>query len=200
METSKNLTEQSTGGQLTFFQEDFLASHSVSQEKWKVKMMFVSSGQRCLELLKRLGQPSLLRKMLVDHGNWSMKYAPIWKALGTKRNRLVLKLRALERITSESDSGLLPTPNHSLGHGGWSIGTAIRKRDGLKTRKSGAKIGTDLKWHPSLIEAYQRGDGTILDPDWLEEFMGYPLQWTELNPSETPSSRKSPSRSSKQLK
>lgn len=43
--------------------------------------------------------------------------------------------------------------------------------------------------------AVAQEEGTIangqLNPNWVEWLMGYPVGWTELNPSETPSSRKS---------
>jgi hypothetical protein len=35
------------------------------------------------------------------------------------------------------------------------------------------------------------GSGS-LNPTWVEWLMGFPLGWTDLEPSETPSSRRSP--------
>jgi hypothetical protein len=41
--------------------------------------------------------------------------------------------------------------------------------------------------------------GGSLNPTWVEWLMGYPIGFTALKDSETPSSRKSPTKSSKEL-
>jgi hypothetical protein len=50
------------------------------------------------------------------------------------------------------------------------------------------EIGYDAEWN--CIPAAAAGPGT-LNPTWVEWLMGFPLGWTVLEPSETPSSRRS---------
>lgn len=47
-----------------------------------------------------------------------------------------------------------------------------------------------------VVEATPRGIIGRLNPAWIEWLMGYPIGWTELKPSETPSSRNSSTSSS----
>ena len=70
---------------------------------------------------------------------------------------------------------LWPTPTSSLGTKGGRV-TARKSREG----------GT-------LIEAVSARSSTTgqLNPTWVEWLMGFPLGWTALEPSATPSSRKS---------
>jgi hypothetical protein len=55
----------------------------------------------------------------------------------------------------------------------------------------------------SLGDAVQHTEGKdykqtgLLNPDWVEWLMGYPIGWTDLKDSETPSYRKSHTKSSK---
>lgn len=57
-------------------------------------------------------------------------------------------------------------------------------------RPSGAKIGSSLRWCPEFIQEWLRLGGGI-NPVWVERLMGFPDNWTALEASETPSSRKS---------
>ena len=60
---------------------------------------------------------------------------------GMMRNGVLYRVPMLERRTSEKDFSLLPTPVASLGHSPYSPATANRLLNGIKERKSGAKIG-----------------------------------------------------------
>lgn len=60
----------------------------------------------------------------------------------------------------------------------------MRKTDGGGIRKLEDAI--------SLEEGFNTG---ALNPEWLEWFMGYPIGWTDIRRSATPSSRKSRKRS-----
>jgi hypothetical protein len=49
-------------------------------------------------------------------------------------------------------------------------------------RPSGATIGSQLIWDKDVVFM---GCG-ILNPQFLEQLMGYPIEWTDLEGSETP--------------
>jgi hypothetical protein len=53
-------------------------------------------------------------------------------------------------------------------------------------RDSGARIGSDLRWEPKLIQEYEATRRGFLNPTFLEWLMGFPTNWVQLEPSETP--------------
>src|SRR4051812_1646956 len=110
MEIFSNSMENHSWEQLMLFQAASPASHSAKTESEGARMTLVTFGRKCIESLERLHQPTWLRKTLVDRGSFSMKYAPRWSLLGTKRNRVLLRLLASVRTTCGSGTGLFPTP------------------------------------------------------------------------------------------
>lgn len=91
-------------------------------------------------------------------------------------------------LSQLAHSGLLPTPTYRDYRSGFqkdSIAFLARQQHSRGV---------------NLHEYIQRiiGENFLLNPPFVEEMMGYPIGWTELRPSETPSSRKSPTKSSKQ--
>ena len=87
---------------------------------------------------------------------------------------------------------LIPTPTATDYRGGclsryW---TPQRERE----RETGRR-GYDGRLR-SFIEVSPRGRIGYLNPTWVEWLMGFPIGWTELNASETPSCRSNSSRSS----
>ena len=108
-ETSKNLTEQNTKGQLTLFQPQTLASPSVLPGSEEARQMTVSSGRRLLELYEKLNRPLLFSRMFMDSLIWGSRLLHLtWRAKGTKSNRLLFQLFPLGHGTDETDCGLLP--------------------------------------------------------------------------------------------
>ena len=85
----------------------------------------------------------------------------------------------LEHQVRMTEAGLWPTPcaadNRDRGHLGMP---AIKRR---------AEKGKQLNL--SMVVSEHSGS---LNPTWVEWLMGYPEGWTVLEPSATPSSRKSP--------
>lgn len=106
-----------------------------------------------------------------------------WPRWGSMRNGECFQRRNSAHLTSESESGLWPTPDASCGRRGWCRVIAEQVRSGSKKRKSGATIGSCLAWEPRLLEDYR--PGMRLNPDWLEWLMGWPIAHTELLPSGT---------------
>ena len=70
---------------------------------------------------------------------------------------------------------LFPTPRACDGDKG------IRTPEGAAKERERRKKGQDL---PTVV-------GGSLNPQWVEWLMGYPLGWTDLGGSATPSSRRS---------
>jgi hypothetical protein len=82
---------------------------------------------------------------------------------------------------------MLPTPTSR----DWKSGMALETVD---RRKDQSSRGVPLSGHVQRVE---RNSGA-LNPRWVEWLMGFPIGWTVLSPSETPSSRKSRKSSAKQ--
>jgi hypothetical protein len=91
-----------------------------------------------------------------------------WPRSGMTRSGIAYQLRPLVPLTSEIGRGLLPTPRKSRGFTNPTLGKS--RSDCLTTRITGRPIlGT--RPHPNFVE-------------WM---MGYPIGWTELEPSVTQS-------------
>lgn len=75
--------------------------------------------------------------------------------------------------------------------GWWPTPTACQGNNN-SAMNSGSAARRMLRRNTSEAEAKQMETGA-LNPTWVEWLMGFPLGWTDLELSETPSSRKSPS-------
>ena len=96
--------------QLTFFREDFPASHFPWLESKKVKGTTVICGRKCSELsenLRRVG--SWVRTYLESCELPLPTLYRTWSVKDMTSRCLILKLRLSERRTAESESRLLPT-------------------------------------------------------------------------------------------
>ena len=104
-------------------------------------------------------------------------FSETWPRSGLMRNGTAYQLPPLVPLTDETASGYWPTP---------------LARD-ARTVKGGKRSPNATGSEPLITvaaEAEGRTDGR-LNPHWVEWMMGYPDGWTELKPSETPSSPKS---------
>jgi hypothetical protein len=155
-------------GQLDLFTEDTLANLLVLPGSERARQMTAISGQRLSAYYKNYSPVGLLAKMLLGTSHWgSTKCLMIWEASITPRKRLLFQLVVLEQIIDESGYSLLPTPIKSSANG------APKNRYlGSKTYKS------------NFNEAIRNGveDGTYPDPEYVEQVMGFPITWTELEP------------------
>ena len=84
--------------------------------------------------------------------------------------------------------------NQGTGRKFWPTPAAHEGRLGYQDRTSGKK-GKQISLTTSVMNSegrkpQQEWDGGQLNPNWVEWLMGYPTGWTDLNASETPSSRK----------
>lgn len=138
------------------------------------------------------------------------RFSESWPRSGMTRNGTAYRLPTLAPLTDAIESGLLPTPaatSYGSNQGGAagrigpirpSLETMARK--GLwptptvtgnnnvagRWQKSGDGLATAVR--TMVSEAELNGP---LNPTWVEWLMGFPLEWTALEPSAMPSSRKS---------
>ena len=101
----------------------------------------------------------------------------------TKTETLVRRMKSgfganLPEAAQLMERGLWPTPSASMSKG---------SSPASLTRKNGRDRSKDR-----LDHAVMASQGGALNPTWVEWLMGFPTGHTDLNPSETPSSPKSP--------
>ncbi len=105
----------------------------------------------------------------------------------------------LERAVQSVERGLWPTPtvNGNYNKGGASktsgVGLATAVRMWATPQAQDAKNINQMKsqYHTLPKQMGQVEGSGRLNPPWVEWLMGFPLEWTALEPSETPSSRRS---------
>lgn len=117
-------------------------------------------------------RPSL--ETMARHGLW-----PTPSVKGNY-NRKGLSEKSGDGLATAVNKSLWPTPGAADHRDRGNLGSpAIQRR---------AAKGKQLNL--SMVVSDQSG---ALNPTWVEWLMGFPPGWTDLKPSETPSSRKSPS-------
>lgn len=155
-------------------QEDFLANHSLSVTSRNAMTILENSGLKCLELLSVSGRTSCFARMLMTSPVWgSICSLLIWKAKVTPSKRLFFQLSPLARFTGETEFGLLGTP----------------------TKNDSKNVGINLSGQSGMLHLRFNGR---LNPRFVEQLMGFPPGWTELDAVETPSCHESLKSSRKQ--
>ena len=106
--------------QSQYYQEDFLANHSVQPGSEEARRMTVTSGRKCSELYRESGPLGLLVKTLLESSQWrSTRCYLTWKASATPARRLLFRLVPSTPRTEGTELPLLPTPTATLAdHGG----------------------------------------------------------------------------------
>ena len=125
---------------------------------------------------------------------WATFSGP-WPRSGMTRNGTAFRRRPLVPRITEIGCFYLPTPEATAGafSGNPTMHVEVcRRQMTTGKRKSGAQIGTSLLWCPEFIREHLRTGGE-LSPEWPEALMGFPIGWSDLKASATPSSPKSPS-------
>ena len=224
-ETSGNSMEPDTE-ERGFSPEAFLASHSVVPGSERARKMTVSSGLRCVESYGKHNPNGCWQRMflasLVKTEAWSSRVCLLtWKMQATKRSRLLFRLAALALPTEGIGCGLLQSPKagEAEGRGEYKDKDKILKRwekhqpllcqqiailptpnssmgktqDQGKNRRSSGK---QMEMATVVMDTIGRNRGLKLQPGFVEWMMGYPAEWTALNPSETQSCPKSHLKSS----
>lgn len=167
-----------------------------------------SCGETMSELSKRLGPTGLSGRTSPILGNVGCPQCGLSsRGSGMPACRYECAPVTWEPPISVPESSLLPTPTASSygscrGGGSGRVGkwraslSAMAKHNTWPTPtardwKSGASNLHDKNCRPLNEVVYKSEGGGPLNPTWVEWLMGFPLGWTELSPSETPSSRSS---------
>lgn len=197
----------------TSLQAGIPASLSVSPGSDEARTMTATSGRHLLGLYERCGRVGLLAKMLLATSRWaSMTCFLTWKDSATPGKRLLFRLWPSMPGTAEIDCGLWPTIRSTDGDRGGrgDLIQAVRGNPNkhYKLWSTMTKVSGE---HPGRVKV-KPGQQTFLsaevnelepvpgslNPPWVEWLMGYPIGWTDLQRSETQSSRKSRKKSSAQ--
>ena len=160
------------------------ANHSALPGSAEARKMTATSGRKCAELLHKQNPLGSFVKMFMVTSQWaSTKCWLTWKAKGTPRNRLLFQLAPKTHRTGGTEYGLLPTPTAS----DFLIPASAQLKKVAKNNRGErqSKMGTSIAWCDTFLEEH-RMTGGELSPKWIEVVMGYPIGWTDLNPSETP--------------
>ena len=187
---------------------DSHANHSVSQEKEKEQMTIDTSGMKLLESSENVNLDGLLGKMLkallTSKKAWSSDRCNLtWKKKVSKSNVLLFQLQASVRGIKEKESGFLPTPT-TMDH---IDRKGMRPSRAATNRKTGY-LSEMIKMYPTPttrdykdstvsnshqnrnsdslpIKIMKEGKpGGKLNPNFVEFLMGYPMNWTKIEPTE----------------
>ena len=170
--------------ELTSSSVGFLARRGPLPGRSEAQKMTAISGRKWLGLLKSYGLAgSLVRTCAALLTNqWASSAAFLtWRASATKPSHLLFQLVPSMPRTDATASGLWPTP-------------ATRDYKGANSSKHLAKARGHHDQLPNAVKMAGHKNGK-LNPTWVEWLMGFEPGWTDLKPSEMPSSRKSSNKS-----
>ena len=187
--------------ELTSSLEDTPASHLVTPGNEEARKMTVTSGQKLKGSWLPSGPLGVCLRTLLDTSAWaSTKCFLTWKAKDTPRGRQLFQLAPSMPRTDETEFGLWPTARSCSAMAAENIQNRVHdKFPNLETM-----VARSLWPTPLTVDAKNNGNGSgrhsselngvvggSLNPTWVEWLMGFPLGWTDLNASETPSCPKS---------
>lgn len=196
MKTSEQLTLPFGETVSTFSPADSRASRSASPVIEKAREMPAISGRRCLELFGRFVPDGSWAKtfpeLLIGRRDWfSSRCVLTWKMRATKSNRLYFQLVVSMPHTKGIEYGLLPTAQTQ----GLKIcvkGKTVLMPLGMLPTPT-ANDGTNVSLPPSQSkrrgsvsqmamqsDEYRAGAGFRLNPRFVAEMMGFPVDWTAL--------------------
>jgi hypothetical protein len=166
----------------------------------------VGSGAQCSMLLEWLSLLGAFSRILLESSHWtnSGEFSYVWNRLDTKFALSAFQLTPLEQSIEDSGCSLWRTPNASVVTGGGQDG-AKRMEAGHAMQLSDQVLSPKL-WPTPRKEGYDsqgKGHGDLvyevkarlfptsgsLNPRFVEELMGFPIDHTALKRSGTLSSR-----------
>ena len=159
--------------QSQYYQEDFLANHSVQPGSEEARKMTVTSGLKCSESFANCGPLGSLVKMCLESSIWhSTRCFLTWKRKITKSNVSLFQLAVSMPRTNGNDVPLWPTP---------STGASLCGGSGnFKTLHRMALVGIITEEERRQLT---QGNGGKTNPDFVEWLMGYEQKFTELLPT-----------------
>ncbi len=158
---------------------DSRASHSPAPASDEAQSINETSGPTPFASLKRCGQRGFYWKTHPSYDALdgkritprrrkpitSGRYLATWPAAGSMRSGVCYPREPLERTTAAGGSGLLPTP----------LARDYRSGKGKQKRQGSPALSEVL-----MSEA--GGGSGLLNPDFVEWMMGWPIGWTESKP------------------
>lgn len=175
------------------------AREQAKQESEEVQRMAVGCGRNIYAHFLKSPLVGPLLKMSVTSSTWgSIKFSMIWTVSAISHNRLLFQLRPSARSTIEIEFGslvlkkthMIPTPTAS----------DYIERKCTNIGPTAGELNFETNKSVSLDRWFRKAYGMALTPEFSELLMGYPIGWTELDPSEMPSARISRSKSLKRSK
>ena len=172
---------------------DFLVNLIPSQAKRKAKKIIATYGRTLSESFEKWDHQS--RSWKTYRGFFpttiSAKFSEAWRNAGTMRNGMLYRRHPWALRTLGNDFGYLPTV--MSGHHGLDGGARARKKLQLLSTPSSVNglrggQGSDhfpLKWGKPGNQEYG-----FLNPVFVEWMMGWPTEWTALQPLEMVKFRK----------
>jgi hypothetical protein len=197
--TFKPLMDDLGGTLLTWYLGAFRAKTSPAQEEVQASPdSAADSGQKWLGSFARY---DLVTSSWKTH-QYSLagdltEYSETWPRWGLMRDGECSVLPTWERRTSETESGLWPTPTTFGGGANHNSPCVLDGRHRINL------AGAVMQWATPVARDYRspgqswlertgssQGDplntqvGGVLNPTWVEWLMGWPLGWTDLRPLE----------------
>jgi hypothetical protein len=146
--------------QLTLFQQDGPASLYPKLALERVQRITVASGLKLSDLSPNSGPLGLLVKMLLASKQWaSMTYSLTWTGRAINPKHSIFRLRASVLDTNDDAFSSLPTPIAR----DWKDSEAPVFRNGIRQKDTLGRV-----------------IGGTPHPEFVEEVMGYPIGWTDL--------------------
>jgi hypothetical protein len=171
----------------------------------EAQKMTVTSGRSWLPLLKSYGLDWSLAKMseVLLTSRWASSAAFLtWKASDTKSRHLLFQLAPSMPRTDETGSGLWRTPMAADGTHNHCLAPSVLNGKTTMTLTNQVQGVQGGLWPTPTTQEIEHSNmqhsSGSLNPMWVEWLMGFPTGWTDLKPSEMPSSRKSSNKSEKQ--
>ena len=188
------------------------ANRTQLQESGSGNRMNATSGRKCLEQLERFNRVGSWGKMFLalligQEGWYSTRCKLTWKLKGTKYSRLYFQLVPLVRHIGEKEYGLWPTPTSvQRDHPERVNGLLEAGATTMMSRKNGenrpnsildAAMFYGMLPTPTLADSKNVGRNGLhqnnlhkitefhLNPEFVEEMMGFPIGWTDLKHLET---------------
>ena len=190
-ESPSTMTSKHSGGrgvgQLSFPGASHVSRFPQLDEK-KERQTIATSGLICCASFPRYGRLGLLQRMLLILPIWFSPIAKmIWRPRATKCSHLIFQLAVVDYQRWNGTSGLLPRAEAST----WKGAAKNAYRGNKKcSHASGGRMIKMLRDSPE--------SPIYVHPNFIEAVKGFPIGWTDIKCSETPSSRKSHTRSLRQ--
>ena len=182
-------------------QQACLASHLAKLDCSEEKMMTETSGQKLLELSKSQDPLGLLERTFLGLLNSiSIPFSKTWKAKTTPQGALIFQLSVSASNTKGKEFSLWPTPTKGMHKQDVNDNGEYAKR--VKDSGFQVMLPAFVKLYPTLsaredkyalkgdtqrsncLEAKARRAGGRLNPTFCEALMGFPLNWTKIEPTE----------------